>query len=192
MSSAVLVQVKGVGVWSGDRDVVPEGGLEGSDTGGHASAQMAFGEPRQPALDQIDPGGAGRRAVHLEAWPLQEPAADQGCFMGPRVVTDQMHVQLRGDIRVNRVEELSELLRPMPLMELPNDPAWWAFQGGEERRRARARGVLRSTLDLSRGHRQQRARPVQGWNLRLLIHTQHQGLVWRMPVESHNRGSPSS
>lgn len=47
----------------GDRDVGPDGSLESSDTGVYAPAQLAFGEQRKPAFDQIDPGGAGRREM---------------------------------------------------------------------------------------------------------------------------------
>lgn len=170
----------------GNRDVVPDGGLEGSDAGMHAPAQLAFGEQREPALHQIDPGGAGGREVQMEARPLQQPLADQGRFMRAIVVEDQMHVQLCGDRRLNRVEELPELSRPMPLMELPNDAAGFDFQGGEERGRAMAMVVMGPTLNLSRAHRQQGARAVQGLNLGFLIHAQDQRFVGGMQVEPHN------
>jgi hypothetical protein len=163
-----------------------DGRLKGSDTGGYAPAQLAFGQQRKPAFDQIDPGGAGRREMQREARPLQQPSADQSRFMRPLVVEDQMHVQLRRDCRLNGIEELSELPRSVAVMERPNDAACGDFPGGEERRGAMAVVVMCAAFHLARTHRQQRARPIQGVNLRLLIHTQHQGLVWRMQVEAHN------
>lgn len=97
-----------------------------------------------------------------------------------------MHVQLRGAIRFNRVEELPELLRSMPLLELPDDAACFDFQGGEERGRAMAMVVMGPMFDLSRAHRQQGARAVQGLNLGFLILAQDQRFVGLLQVESHN------
>ncbi len=107
--------------------------------------------------------------------------------MGPIVVEDQMHVQPHRDRRLNRVEKLPELPRPMSVMELPNDSTCCHFQDGEERRGAMAAVVVRAAFYLPRTHWQQRACPIQRLNLRFFIHTQDEGLIWGMQIEAdHN------
>ena len=77
MSSAVLVQRKGLGVGVGGLDVAMDGGLELGDGAMDAAAQGALGEQGEQALDLVDPGGRGRREVDVEARALGEPVADQ-------------------------------------------------------------------------------------------------------------------
>jgi hypothetical protein len=167
-------------------DVLSDGGLEGPDTGVHASAELALGQQREPAFHEIDPGGTGGCEVQMKAWALQEPSADHGRFMRPIVVEDEMHVQLRRDMGLNRVEELPKFSRPLSVMELPNDAACLDFQGGEERRRAMATIVMRPALDLSRAHRQQRTCAIQGLNLRLFIDAQDKRCIRRMEIQADN------
>ena len=49
----------------GHHDVLADGGLEGADTGMHASAQLTLRQQWEPALHQIEPGGAGWREVDM-------------------------------------------------------------------------------------------------------------------------------
>jgi hypothetical protein len=122
----------------------------------------------------------------MEAWALQQPPANQRRFMGAVVVQDHMHVQAGRDVGLDRVEELPELTCPMPLVEGADDAAGLHFQGREERGRAMAAVVMRPALDLPRTHRQQRARAVQGLNLRLFIDAQDQRFVRWMEREPYN------
>jgi hypothetical protein len=78
--------------------------LERLGTAVHPTPQWFLRQQPEPALHHIEPGRAGRREVEMEAWSLEEPALDQGRFVRPLVVEDQMHLQLSRDIRLNRVE----------------------------------------------------------------------------------------
>jgi len=170
----------------GHCDVLPDGGLEGLDTGVHPSTQLALRQQREPAFHAVEPRGTGRGEVQMEVGTFQQPPANQSRLMGAIVVQDHMHVQAGRDVRLDRIEELPELPRPMPLVECANDAAGLHFQGREERGRAMAVVVMRPSLNLPGTHRQQGARAVQGLNLRFLIHAQDERLVRGMEREPHD------
>jgi len=167
-------------------DVLPNGSLERMDTRVDSAAELAFGEQREPALHESQPRRTGWGEVQVEPRPFQKPPADQGRLMGAIVVQDHMHVQVGWDMGLDRIKELPELARPMPLMEGTDDAARLHVQGREQRGRAMAAVVMRPALHLPGAHRQQEARAVQRLNLRCFIHAQDECFVRRMEVESHN------
>ena len=57
--------------------------------------------------------------------------------------------------------------------------------GGEERGGAVAGGVVGPPLHLTGPQGQQRLGAIQGLNLTLFVHTEHQSLVGRVQVQSH-------
>ena len=59
-------------------------------------------------------------------------------------------------------------------------------QRGKQRRRAVPFVVVRPALDLSRSHRQQRLRAVEGLNLRFLIDTEHRRMRGRIQIQADN------
>lgn len=175
---------EGLGVLVGVSDVGPDGVPERLRVAMDPAPQLFLGEQGKPALHQIEPGGAGRREVHMEARSLEQPPADHGGLMRPIVVEDEMHVQLSRDRGLNRVEELPEFLRALPLVQLPDHLARLHVQSRKQRGRPVASIVVRATLDLAGTHRQQRPCPVQRLNLGLLIHTQHQRFVRWIQVQT--------
>lgn len=131
---------------------------------------------------EVQPRGAGRGEVEMEAWALQQPPADHGRRMRAIVVEDQMYIQAGRDAGLDGVHELTEFSGTMSLMQFPDDAARPHFQGREERGRAMAAVVMRPTLNLPRTHRQQGARAVHGLNLSVLIYAQDECFVsggWR-------------
>ena len=90
--------------------VVADGLFEFNGAAMSAAADLALGERGEPALDLIEPGGRGRREVHVEARMASEPAFDRGSLVRAVVVHDQMHVELRGHRLINGAQELQELL----------------------------------------------------------------------------------
>jgi len=170
----------------GLRDVLPDGSLEGSDTGVHTAAQLALREQREPAFHEVEPRGARRGEVQMEVGPLQQPPANQRRLMGAIVVQDHMHIQAGRDTGLNSVEELPELTRPMSVVQCAYDATSLHFQGRKERGRAMTAVVMRPTLDLSGTHRQQGARAVQHLNLGFLIQARDECFARRMEVEPHN------
>lgn len=101
-------------------DVGPAGVPECRRAAMYPAPQLFLGEQSKPALHQIQPGGAGRREVDMEARALEQPPSDAGRLMRPIVVEDEMHVQLRRDCRLNRVEERAEFTAALPLVQLPD------------------------------------------------------------------------
>jgi hypothetical protein len=49
-----------------------------------------FRDEAEPALHEVEPGGAGGSEVQLEAGMLGEPGADRGVFVGAIVVADEV------------------------------------------------------------------------------------------------------
>ena len=83
----------------------------------HAATQLALREQREPPFHEVQPRGARRGEVQMEPRPPQEPPTDQGGLMRAIVVQNQMHVQVGWDIGRDRIEKVTELCGPMPLVE---------------------------------------------------------------------------
>jgi len=175
---------EGLGLLVRVRNVGPDGRLKCLGAAMHSAPQLFLGEQGKPALHQIQPGGAGRCKVDMEAWALEQPPSDQGGLMRARVVEDEMPVQLCRNRCLNRVEELAEFTAALSLVELPDHLTRFDVQGGKQRGGAVASIVVRAPFDLPRAHRQQRSRPVQRLNLGFLIHAQHQRFIWWIHVQA--------
>jgi hypothetical protein len=69
--------------------------------------QALFGQQSKPALDLIDPGGAGWGEVRMKAWPLDQPNGESGAFVGTVAAQEQAHVkalrQVGGTQRASKV-----------------------------------------------------------------------------------------
>ena len=77
MASAVLVQINGL-------EVVIVGLNEGNDIGPKlrdAALDLLVGEPREPAFDLVEPGGAGRCEVEVVARVAGELSFDRRRFV---------------------------------------------------------------------------------------------------------------
>src|SRR5262249_2085394 len=86
------------------RDVLADRSFKGPGAGMGAAFDLLLGQGSEPTLDEIEPGGTGRREVHAEAWPPREPPANQRGLVGAVVVQDEMHVQVGRHGTVDRVE----------------------------------------------------------------------------------------
>ena len=96
MSSAVLVHKR-------PRVVIPgvdpgaDVSLQGVDAGMDTPLQQLGGELGEPALNLIEPRGAGRNEVHTKPRVGGQPALDGVGLMGGVVVADKLHVEVLGD-----------------------------------------------------------------------------------------------
>ena len=61
-------------------------GLEFLDTAMDAALDLLVGEQRKPAFDLIEPGGAGRREVHVITRMAGEPGRDRRRLVGGVIV----------------------------------------------------------------------------------------------------------
>jgi hypothetical protein len=78
----------GEGPWVGVPGIDPgaDVAFEGVDAGVDAAAQELVGEQAEPAFDLVDPGGAGRGEVDVEARVAAQPGLDLGGVVGTSLV----------------------------------------------------------------------------------------------------------
>lgn len=71
-----------LGPYEGSRVIVVggealmDGPLELASATMRAAPQLLFSQRGKPPFDQVEPGGACRREVHMVAWPLRQPLAN--------------------------------------------------------------------------------------------------------------------
>jgi hypothetical protein len=80
----------------------------------------------------VDPGGAGRGEVDVEAGAAGDPLTDGRRLVGGKVVADDVDIQFRRDGLVDRLEELQVLGRPVAAVQLADDSAVGDVEGGEQ------------------------------------------------------------
>ncbi len=62
------------------------------------AAKRLVGQSGKPALDEVHPGGVGRREVKVEAWVSNEPTLDRRDLVGLVVVEDEVDVEVAGNL----------------------------------------------------------------------------------------------
>ena len=139
-----------------------------------APAQLLARQFGEPAFDLIDPGGGGRREVDVIVGPPRQPRLDRGGFVGRVVVHDDMDVEVLGDAGINLLEEVEELPGSMPPVALADDEAGGDVEGSEQGGRPVPDIGMGAPLGHARQHRQYRLFTVEGLNLTLFVHTEHQ------------------
>ena len=70
--------------------VQDDGPLEGGNAGEGSSANGFLGDSGKPALNQVEPGGAGGCEMEMEPRVLGQPGPDGRMFVRAVVVADQM------------------------------------------------------------------------------------------------------
>ena len=61
-----------------------------------AALDLFFAEQGEPALDEVEPRGAGRGEVHVKSRMAHEPPSYAWRFVRAVVIEDQMQVEIRG------------------------------------------------------------------------------------------------
>ena len=112
-----------------------------------------------------------------------QPALHGGMFVGTVVIHHQVHLQGAGRFAVDPAQEPQEFLVAMPPVALRDDPARGDIQRRKEGGGAVAHVVPRPAFHLPRSQGQQGLRAIQGLDLALLIHRQHQRVVRGVQVE---------
>src|SRR3989475_3678411 len=168
---------KGLRRGVGDGDIAADCVLQLSRAAVDASTELLFGERREPAFHEVDPRGAGRGEVQMEARMAGQPAMDRRRLVRAGIVEDQMDDQACRHAGVDGREKLSKLPGALALVEFADDLAALRVQRGKQGRGAMARVIVRASLHAPRPQRQDRLAAIQRLNLRLLIDTQDQGFV---------------
>jgi len=112
--------------------------------------------------------------VDMPARVLGEPIADRFGLVGGVVVHHQVHVEVAGHGCLDLVEELLELAGTVLGVAVADDRAGSDVESGEQRGRAVPCVVMRSALDLTGAHRQQRLGAIERLDLRFFVNAQHQ------------------
>ena len=167
-------------------EVVLDGGDEFADTAKHPAAETFLRELTEPALDEIEPGCAGRGEVKIETRMGRQPGPHGRMFMGAVVVQNEVEVQATGKGAVELAKKLQNRLMPMPPVALADDLTGQHVQCSEQGRRAVALVVMCERPTAALLHREPGLGPVQRLNLTLLVHTQHDGFLGRIHVEPHD------
>src|SRR5260221_1972459 len=106
-----------------DCDVLANRAFEFDGGAMRSASQLLVGEVREEALHLVDPRGAGRSEVKVEARMAKQPALDERGLVGAVVVENKMDVEAIGDVGIDGVEELSELDAAMPPVVFRDDLA---------------------------------------------------------------------
>src|SRR5437870_6642185 len=85
--------------------------FELGDAAVDAAAEHLGGDLGEPALDEVEPGGALRDEVEHKARVADEPALDRWRLVGGVIVEDQMQLEPGRRLALELVEELLELER---------------------------------------------------------------------------------
>ena len=93
-----------------DGQILPNGGFQRARAAMGAALDLLLGQRGEPALDQVEPRRAGRGEMHMKPRMAGQPSAHARRLVGAVVVENQMNVEVRRDLRVDRVEKLQELL----------------------------------------------------------------------------------
>lgn len=82
------------------------------DAAEDSAAQVFLGQVTKPAFDLVEPGRRGRGEMQVKPLVPLQPSLDLGVLVGAVVVQDQMDLQTRGHLTIDRVEEPTTTLAP--------------------------------------------------------------------------------
>src|SRR5690606_9229714 len=162
-----------LGVFIPDSEVAGDCVLELADGIEAAAPDGLAGDEGEPALDEVQPGGAGGRKVDVEPGMGGEPVLDGGMLVRAVVVADQMDLPTRVGAP-DRFEEGDELDVRVTRVATTVDSARRHLERGEEAGGAVADVVVGAPFGTAGPHGQQGLRAVEGLDLALLIDAEHQ------------------
>src|SRR5262245_54247784 len=119
-----------------------------------AALDVLLAQQGEPSVHEVERGRAGGREVQMESRMSNEPSPYAWRFVRPVVVEDQVDIEVRGDVGVNRLQELQELLTPMSPMAFADDLAARNIERRKQRGRAMAPVVVGPPLGRAERHRQ--------------------------------------
>ena len=185
-----LVWVGGPGerfrVFVGFGDEAIDCGLEIDEGMEDAPFEAPPGEFGEETLDGIEPGRRGRREVEDKSLVAIKPGADLRMLMDSVVVEDDMDGFLCRNLGVDDVQKADEFLVPMALHIASDHRPVEHIQSGEEGRCAVAFVVVGHGAQTSFFHRQTRLGAVKGLDLAFLINGKHDGVGWRIDIETND------
>jgi len=122
----------------------------------------------------------------MPTWPFGQPFPNQRGLVGGVVIHDDMDVKFARHGGLDLVEELAELGGTAASIALADDPSGRNVEGGEQRCGAAPFVFMAPSSRLAGTHRQHRLTAIQRLDLRLLVHTQNDGVRRRRDVKAHD------
>jgi hypothetical protein len=115
---------------------------------------------------------------------LRQPASGFRGFVAGGVVEHEVHVELGGDVLIDRLQELQELDRAVTRVQLADHLATLNVQRGVQAGGAVPPIIVRGAFGGAGQHRQDRRGAVQRLDLRFLVDRQHDGALGRVQVQA--------
>src|SRR5215472_4983199 len=156
------------------------------DTAEGAAPNGLLSDEPEPALDLIEPTRIGRGVVQMIARMSGEPGLDLGMLMGAVVVRDQMNLQPRRNAGVEMFEKAQKLLVAVARLALGDNRTMQHVERREQSGGAVAVIIVGYAFDVAQAHRQHRLGTFQRLDLALLVDAQHQRLVRRIEIQTHD------
>lgn len=100
------------------------------------------------------------------------------------VVDDQVQIEFLGRLFVDPSQKAEELLVPVTGLAFGDHRTGGHIQGCKQGGGAVADVVMRHTLHVAQSHGQQRLRPVQSLNLRLLVYAEHDSVLGWIEIQA--------
>src|SRR5215208_6234374 len=121
--------------------------------------------------------------MKVEARVLHQPALNGRSLVSTEVVDDDMNFELLRHLLLDLAKEGSQVLGAVLCVALADHVAGSDVEGGKQVGRSVPDVVVRSTLGPTEVHGQDWLSPFKRLNLRLLVDTKDDRVVWRAHVE---------
>jgi len=168
------------------RDVGLHGSFELWDRSKNASADAVLGDVPEKTFHHIEPRGTGGREVDMDPRVLLQPGFDRRVLMGGVIVADDLQGELLRRLTVQPLKEFQPLFVAMPRHRLGNLRPIQRVQGCEQCGCPVPLVVVGHRAAAALLQRKPRLASVQGLDLRLLIDTQDDGVIWRIQIQAHD------
>ncbi len=168
------------------RNVIMKGLHQLRDAAEDPAPNPIRGQVAEEAYHQIEPGATGGHEVHVKPAVSLDPPLDLGMLVGGIVVLDEMERLVLRRLLINQPQERQPFLMAMPGPAGGEDFALGHLERGEARGGPLPVRVMPQRPTAALPERQARLGPVEGLDVTLLIHTQHQRMLRGIEVEPHH------
>src|SRR5579863_2974243 len=152
----------------------------------YAALEPFLCEVGKEAFNGIEPRGGRRSEVEDEAWMFVDPFDDLRALVSGIVVDNDVDGLFLWHPGIDSIEEADELLMAMALHALAEDLALKDIESRKQGSYAMPLVIVGHGAGAAVLHRQPRLGAVQRLNLAFLVDRQHDSVVGRIDVETHD------